>query len=383
MSSLLPPEIEQLIAAQMPDLVRIRHDLHAHPQIGFEETVAARIVQEELGLAGVPFQANVATTGVVGWLIPEGMEGRDAVALRADMDALPLQEETGLLYASEVEGRMHACGHDGHVAILIGAARVLARLRERLPRPVKLVFQPAEEGLGGAKVMLDAGVLTEKVGRLKVGAIYALHGWPTLPVGTLGTRTGPLMAGADRFEIVIHGKGGHGAMPHRAVDPIVAAAQVVVALQTVVSRNIDPTAQAVVTVGQCHAGTAINIIPESATLAGTIRTLEDSVAEHVHRRLSAVAQHVAAGMGESSGTSPSRSTPRPPRSSSAASRGTCWASRPSETSPSRWARRTSPSSPPWSPAATSSWASARRGSRTIRPSTPPGSTSTTRRSSPE
>jgi amidohydrolase len=192
---------------------------------------------------------------------------------------------------------MHACGHDGHVAILIGAARVLGRLRQKLPRPVKLIFQPAEEGLGGAKRMLDAGVLEEKIGGLKVAVIFGLHGWPTLPVGTVGTRVGPLLAGADRFEIAIHGKGGHGAMPNRAVDPIVAAAQVVTALQTVVSRNVDPTAQAVVTVGEFHAGTAINIIPQSAALAGTIRTLDDAVAEHIHRRLSAVAQHVSAGLG--------------------------------------------------------------------------------------
>jgi amidohydrolase len=297
MAPILAAEVEQLIAAQIPDLVRIRHDLHAHPQMGFEETLAADIIQRELELADVPFQAGVATTGVVGWLVPPGKGGTEAIALRADMDALPIQEETGLTYASEVQGRMHACGHDGHVAILLGAARVLARLRDKLPRPVKLLFQPAEEGLGGGKRMFDAGVLEEKIGGLKVGSIYALHGWGLFPLGTIATRKGALMAAADRFDIVVKGKGGHGAGPQYTVDPITAAAQIVMALQTIVARNVDPTVPVVVSVCRFRAGTAFNIIPEEAHLGGTVRTLDDATAEMVHRRISGIAQHVALGMG--------------------------------------------------------------------------------------
>jgi amidohydrolase len=297
MAPILAAEVEQLIAAQIPDLVRIRHDLHAHPQLGFEETLAADIVGRELELADVPFQAGVAVTGVVGWLVPPGKDATEAVALRADMDALPIQEQTGLRYASEVTGCMHACGHDGHVAILLGAARVLARLRDRLPRPVKFLFQPGEEGVGGGKKMLDAGVLADKIGGLRVGAIYALHGWALLPLGTVGTRPGPLMAAADQFDIVVKGKGGHGAQPHCTVDPLMAAAQIVTALQTVVSRNVDPAIPVVLSVCRFQAGSAFNIIPEAAHLSGTVRTLDDATAEYVHRRLSSIVQHVATGMG--------------------------------------------------------------------------------------
>ena len=298
MSTILCPETEQLIAAQIPDLIRIRRELHANPQIGFEETFASERVQKELGAAGVPFQAGVAETGVVGWIEPPGA-GRDcdAIALRADMDALPMQERTGLPYASQTPGRMHACGHDGHTAILIGAVRVLARLRDRLPRPVKFLFQPAEEGRGGGAKMVQDGALEERVGGRKVGIIFGLHGWSGLAVGTVSTRIGPIMAGADRFDIVVHGKGGHGAAPHRTADPILAAAHVVTALQSIVARNVDPTSNAVVTVGTLHAGTAINIIPDSARIEGTVRTLDDDVAKTVHDRLTAIAQQVAGGLG--------------------------------------------------------------------------------------
>jgi amidohydrolase len=310
MSAILSAEIEKLIAAEIPDLVRLRHDLHAHAQGGFEEVFASRVVQENLGLADVPFQGGVAATGVVGWLVPPGPAGqRSAVGLRADMDAQPIQEETGQPYASQVRGRMHACGHDGHVAILLGAARVLSRLRAKLPRPVKFLFQPAEEALDGGRKMQEAGALEDKVGGLKVGSIFALHGWGLLPQGAIGTRVGPLMAAADRFEIVVQGKGGHGAGPQYTEDPIVAAAQIVTALQTVVSRNVDPVTPAVVSVCRFQAGTAFNIIPQTALLAGTVRTLEDATADKVHRRISGIAQHVASAMGCSADVQITRSCP--------------------------------------------------------------------------
>ena len=313
MTTVLTSEIEHWIAQDLPDLVRIRHELHAHPQLGYEETFASELVQRELAARDIPFQAGVAKTGVVGWLLPErggaGFPGAEAageaanagatgaIALRADMDALPLDEATGLPYASGTPGVMHACGHDGHVAILIGAARALERLRDRLPRPVKLIFQPAEERLGGAAKMVEAGALDERTGGVKADAVFALHGFPGVDLGSVATRGGPIMSGADNFDILVRGRGGHGAIPQRAADPILAAAHVVTALQSIASRNVDPLAAAVVTVGKLHAGTAFNIIPESARIEGTVRTFEPPVAALVHERIRAIAQQVAGGLG--------------------------------------------------------------------------------------
>ena len=317
MTTALAADIEREIARDLPDLVRIRRELHAHPQFGYEETFAAELVQRELAARGVPFQAGVAKTGVVGWLLPDrgGAEEQGvrrllqqekvpdpsfpagAVALRADMDALPLDEATGLPYASGTPGVMHACGHDGHVAMLIGAARALERLRDRLPRPVKLLFQPAEERLGGAAKMVEAGALDERIGGVKVAVIFALHGFPGVDLGAVATRSGPIMSGADNFDILVRGRGGHGAIPQLAADPVLAAAHVVTALQSIASRNVDPTASAVVTVGKLHAGTAFNIIPQTAHIEGTVRTFEPAVAELVHGRIKAIAEQVAGGLG--------------------------------------------------------------------------------------
>ncbi|HEX5916119.1 MAG TPA: M20 family metallopeptidase, partial [Rubrobacter sp.] len=210
--------------------------------------------------------------------------------LRADMDALPIQEETGLPFASEIEGRMHACGHDGHTSMLVGAAHALSGMRDRLSGTVKFVFQPAEEGGGGGKVMVDEGVVED------VSSIFALHLWPGLPFGKVATKAGPIMAAADAFEMEIVGSGGHGAMPHLAADAVVIAAQVVTALQTVVSREVDPVEPAVLTVGEIGAGTAFNIIPEKARLGGTVRTLNADLRERMPGRMEAVARGVANGM---------------------------------------------------------------------------------------
>ncbi len=216
----------------------------------------------------------------------------------ADMDALPITEETGLPYASEHDGLMHACGHDGHTTILLGAATVLNKLRDRLPRPVKLVFQPAEEGAGGGKKLVEAGVLTEKIGGHRVARMFGLHGWPWLEEGVVGCKAGPLLASMDEFTITVRGVGGHGgAAPHRTADPVIAAAQLVTALQTIVSRNVDPLEPAVLSVCTIHGGEAHNIIPDTVTLTGTVRSFSMETTQLLHRRMRDIASQVAAGMG--------------------------------------------------------------------------------------
>jgi amidohydrolase len=206
------------------------------------------------------------------------------------MDALPIHEETGLPFASEIEGSMHACGHDGHTSMLVGAAHALCGMRERLDGKVKFFFQPAEEGGGGGKVMVEEGVADD------VACVFALHLWPGLPFGTAATKAGPIMAAADAFEITVKGKGGHGAFPHQTADAIAMAAQIVTALQTLVAREVDPVEPAVLTVGEIGAGSAFNIIPETARLGGTVRTLSEDLRRKMPERIEQLARGVAGGM---------------------------------------------------------------------------------------
>ena len=269
-------------------IVALRRDIHREPELGFGTERTAEKVLAALDGLPLDVETGVAENGIVATLEGEG-DGR-TVALRADMDALPIQEETGLPFASEIEGRMHACGHDGHTSMLVGAAHALSGMRDRLGGTVKFVFQPAEEGGGGGKVMVDEGVVED------VASIFALHLWPGLPFGNVATKAGPIMAAADAFEMEIVGSGGHGAMPHLAADAVVIAAQVVTALQTVVSREVDPVEPAVLTVGEIGAGTAFNIIPEKARLGGTVRTLNSDLRERMPERMEAVARGVAKGM---------------------------------------------------------------------------------------
>jgi hippurate hydrolase len=269
-------------------LVALRRDIHSEPELGFDTEKTAEKVLAALEGLPLDVETGVAQNGIVATL--EGDGGGPTVALRADMDALPIQEETGLPFASEVEGKMHACGHDGHTSMLVGAAHALSGMRDRLDGTVKFVFQPAEEGGGGGKVMVDEGVADD------VASIFALHLWPGLPFGTVATKAGPIMAAADAFEMEIRGSGGHGAMPHLAADAVVIAAQVVTALQTVVSREVDPVQAAVLTVGEIGAGTAFNIIPEKARLGGTVRTLDPDLRESMPERIEALARGVANGM---------------------------------------------------------------------------------------
>lgn len=289
--------LRALIAEELPRLVEIRRDLHRHPELGYEELRTSGVVQRELTEAGVSFKAGLAGgTGVAAHL--PGQAPR-ATALRADMDALPIIEQSGKPWASTIHGRMHACGHDGHTALLIGAARVLKRLslERELPRPVTFVFQPAEEGGAGGRRMVEDGVLDGRVIGPPVEAIFGVHGWPELRQGEVGTREGALLAASDRWEVEVLGQGAHAAWPHRSADPVVCAAAIVTALQTIVSRNVDPLDSAVVSVTVLEAGSAFNVIPDRAIIKGTVRTLSEETRLRMRDRIGEVASGVAAAHG--------------------------------------------------------------------------------------
>ncbi|HET7269646.1 MAG TPA: M20 family metallopeptidase [Rubrobacter sp.] len=279
----LQAEVEERLGEK---IVALRRDIHREPELGFDTEKTAEKVLAALEGLPLEIETGIAQNGIVATLRGEG----PTVALRADMDALPIQEDTGLSFASEIEGRMHACGHDGHTSMLVGAAHALSGMRDRLNGTVRFVFQPAEEGGGGGKVMVEEGVADD------VSSIFALHLWPGLPFGKVATKAGPIMAAADAFEMEIKGSGGHGAMPHLTADAVVIAAQVVTALQTVVSREVDPVEPAVLTVGEIGAGTAFNIIPEKARLGGTVRTLNAALRERMPGRIEEIARGVAKGM---------------------------------------------------------------------------------------
>jgi len=281
----LQAEIEERFGERISAL---RRDIHREPELGFDTEETARKVLDALDGLPLEIQTGVAQNGIVATLQGEG-DG-PVVGLRADMDALPITEETDLPFVSEVEGKMHACGHDGHTSMLVGAAHALSGMRDRLNGTVKFFFQPAEEGGGGGRVMVEEGAADG------LDSIFALHLWPGLPFGTVATKAGPIMAAADAFEMEVRGTGGHGAMPHLSADAVVIAAHVVTALQTVVSREVDPVEPAVLTVGEIGAGTAFNIIPERARLGGTVRTLNEGLRKTMPGRIEAIAQGVARGM---------------------------------------------------------------------------------------
>jgi len=248
-------------------LVALRRDLHAHPELAFEERRTAGVVAAALRLLGLDVTEGIAGTGVIGTL-RQG-SGRRAVGLRADMDALPIAEQSRVAHASRHAGVHHGCGHDGHTAMLLGAAQQLARTR-RFDGTVHFVFQPAEEGRGGARVMVEEGLFE----RFPCDAVYALHNWPDLPLGEAQTRPGPIMAAADRFDIVLRGRGGHAAQPHRTPDVLLAASQLVTQLNTIVSRRIDPAESAVLSVTRINGGSSHNVLPAEATVTGTVRSFD-------------------------------------------------------------------------------------------------------------
>jgi amidohydrolase len=290
--------LEEAIARELPEVIEIRHDLHTHPELMYEETRTSEVVQRELKKAGVEFVAGLAGgTGVLGYLPATTNTGKaETVALRADMDALPIEEKTGKSYASKTPGKMHACGHDGHTSVLIGVARVLAKTKDR-PNNVLFLFQPAEEGGAGGRRMCEDGALSGKVIGSKADIIFGLHGFPNLDIGQMTTRTGPLLAATNEFEIVVEGKGGHAAAPHTGIDPVVVASHIILGLQTIASRNVDPLESVVVTVAKVHAGTATNVIPNQAVIGGTLRTLTPETRELGCRRIKEIAEQIAAAFG--------------------------------------------------------------------------------------
>jgi len=278
----MPPPLLPDVRALHPDIVAWRRDFHQHPELAHAEKRTAARVVELLEGTGLDVRTGVGGTGVVATTrTPTG----PTVLLRVDMDGLPIQEDSSAPYVSRVPGVMHACGHDGHVAMGIGAARALAT--RALPRRVRVLFQPAEEGEGGAQAVVRDGGLDD------VDIVFGVHLWNELPVGTLGVKAGPLMAAVDRLRIVVRGRGGHGGKPHRAADPVVAAAQVVVALQTVVAREVSPIEPAVVTIGSVHGGQAFNVIPDEVVLTGTIRTFDAALRRSMPERIRRVAGGVS------------------------------------------------------------------------------------------
>jgi len=282
----------------LPDLFGIRHELHAHPQLGYQETFASQLVQTTLSQWGISFRNGLAETGVVAWLEPDQCSSNmPAIGLRADLDALPIAEATGLPYASVYPGQMHACGHDGHTTVLLGVAWVLNRIRHKLPRPVKLIFQPAEEFGAGAQRMIEDGALSNHVGGRRVGAMFGLHGSPFMPLGWYASRHGALLAGCSDFAVTVRGTGGHAATPHTATDPLITAAHIVTALQTLVSRNTDPAHPALISVGTFHGGTASNVIPDRVEFTGTLRGASPETCEMLHRRLEDLTRSTAAAFG--------------------------------------------------------------------------------------
>ncbi len=277
------------------ELQALRRDLHAHPELAFEEARTSERVAEKLAGWGIEVHRGLARTGVVG-VIPGGKRSGKAIGLRADMDCLPVEEANAFAHKSQHAGRMHACGHDGHTTMLLGAARYLAETRN-FAGTAYVIFQPAEEGGGGGQVMVREGLFE----RFPADEIYALHNWPGLAPGRIAVRAGPVMAATDDFHIVVRGRGGHGAMPHLAVDPVLAAAQIVSALQSIASRSVSPVDAVVVSVCSMQTSQvgAFNIIPDAVTLSGTVRTFRAETRDLAERRLREIAAKIAEGLGAS------------------------------------------------------------------------------------
>ena len=272
------------------EMVEVRHQIHAHPELAFEEHATSDMVAARLKEWGYEVHRGLAGTGVVGTL--KRGNGKMRLGIRADMDALPIQETTGLPYASQLPGKMHACGHDGHTAILLAAARSIAQ-DPQFDGTLNLIFQPAEEGLGGGRVMVEQGLFK----LFPCDAIFALHNMPGMPEGQFGFRAGAFMPSSDTVNITVRGKGGHGSAPHLSADPVVAAAHIVVALQTVVSRNVDPREMAVISVGAIHGGEAANVIPQNVTMRLTVRAFNPEIRAMLKQRITELVQSQAQTMG--------------------------------------------------------------------------------------
>lgn len=284
-------DISSLVRQHTQRLIAIRQDLHRIPELGFKEKKTSAYVADYLKSLGLPVTTGIAGTGVMA-LLETGRPGK-TLLIRADMDALPITEATGLPFASEHSGVMHACGHDGHTAMALVSATVLNALKDRISGTIKFVFQPAEEGPGGAKPMIARGVMDDP----RVDYALGCHIWPDIPEGTIGIRAGALLAAMFSFEITITGTGGHGAMPHQCVDALETGCQVVNALQRIVSRKMDPLSPSVITVGKFHAGTAFNVIPETAKLCGTARTFDKTIWKRWPEIIETIVKGVCDSMG--------------------------------------------------------------------------------------
>lgn len=280
----------ETIVSQAADMAAIRRDLHAHPELCFQELRTSDLVAAKLIEWGIPVHRGLGTTGVVG-IVKAGTSSR-AIALRADMDALPMQEFNTFEHASRHPGKMHACGHDGHTTMLLAAAQYFASHRH-FDGTVYLVFQPAEEGGGGAREMIKDGLFE----LFPVDAVFGMHNWPGASVGTFAASAGPVMASSNEFRITIRGKGGHAAMPHNAIDPVPVACQLVQGFQTIISRNIKPVESGVISVTMLRAGEATNVIPDSCELRGTVRTFTTGVLDLIEQRMRAMAGQIAGAFG--------------------------------------------------------------------------------------
>lgn len=285
------------ITAFLPELVALRRDLHAHPELGFEEVYTGKRVKEALKLCGVDeIHEGIGKTGVVGIVRGKKSSSGRMIGLRADMDALTMTESNDFPWRSTKAGMMHGCGHDGHTAMLVGAARYLAETRN-FDGTAVLIFQPGEEGFAGAKAMIDDGLFE----RFPVQSVFAMHNWPAMKPGTVGINSGPMMAAADRLTIEITGKGGHGAHAYLTIDPVLVAAHIITAVQSIVSRNVKPIDNAVVSLCAMQAGdlSAMSVVPGKATIVGTVRTFSPDVQELVERRLQELCSAIALGFGAS------------------------------------------------------------------------------------
>jgi amidohydrolase len=281
------------ILSEAASIVAVRRDIHAHPELCFEERRTADVVAAKLTEWGIPIHRGMGTTGVVG--IVHGRDGGKcgrAIGLRADIDALPMQEFNTFDHKSQHEGKMHACGHDGHTAMLLAAAQHLSKNRH-FDGTVYLIFQPAEEGGGGAREMIADGLFKQ----FPMEAVFGMHNWPGMPVGTFAASTGPVMASSNDFRIVIHGKGAHAAMPHNGTDPVPVACQMVQAFQTIISRNKKPVDAGVISVTMIHAGEAVNVVPDSCEIRGTARTFTFEVLDLIEQRMKEIAEHTCAAFG--------------------------------------------------------------------------------------
>ena len=278
------------IVTQAASIAAVRRDIHAHPELCFQEVRTADVVADKLTAWGIPVHRGMGTTGVVG-IVKAGNSDR-AIGLRADMDALPMQEYNSFAHASKHAGKMHACGHDGHTAMLLAAAQHFAKHRN-FDGTVYLIFQPAEEGGGGAREMIKDGLFE----KFPVEAVFGMHNWPGPQVGSFAVSPGPMMASSNEFKIVFHGKGGHGALPHNAVDPIIMASQAVQAFQSIISRNKKPVEAGVISVTMFHAGEATNVIPDSCELQGTVRTFTTELIDLIERRMKEISEGLAAAFG--------------------------------------------------------------------------------------